>query len=378
MLNSPNSCEIMDEQTLYQVALPLVKGVGVTLARQLEAAAGSAKALFCESPERLLKLPGMRPKLLEALRESDALKRAEAEIYFCSRHNISILHHSNAHYPVLLNNAPDAPFVLFFKGEERVLTQPSIAVIGTRNATPYGVNLCSLFVKELQSELPNFAVTSGLAYGIDIAAHRAALRNEIPTTAVLAHGLDRIYPPLHRGTAAEMLANGGLLTEYLSGTTPDRPNFVRRNRIVAGMASAIVVVESNSKGGAMLTAEVGELYGKPLFAYPGRIHDEGSKGCNELIASGRAQLLYHLSQIAERLGIKGGIIESHPIQQTLFVELSPEEQRITESLKEGIRSADELSRLLAIPIYRLKSLLIELEMKEVVRPLPGGHYQQTR
>lgn len=365
----------MDDQTLYRLALPLVKGIGVVVARQLESSAGSAEAIFKGSKEYLASLPNMRAGLMEELRSSEPLRRAEKELSFCINHNIDILHHTDKYYPTPLKECSDAPYSLFFKGEKSALLKPSIAVIGTRNSTEYGKGLTANFAKELKEYMPDYSIVSGLAYGVDIAAHRAALQNDISTIAVLAHGLDRIYPPTHRGTAAEMLRDGGVLTEYLSGTSPDKPNFVQRNRVVAGLASAIVIIESKEKGGAMITAQVGRGYGRPVFAYPGRVGDISSSGCNMLISKNEARLITSITDLINEMGINRAVMKNNVIQKRLFVELSKEEESIFNTIQSGEERADEISHIVGIPIYKLRSMLIEMEMRGVLQALPGGIYK---
>ncbi|MGL4994515.1 MAG: DNA-processing protein DprA [Bacteroidales bacterium] len=365
----------MDEQTLYRLALPLVKGIGVVVARQLESSAGSAELLFKGSNKQLSSLPNMRSGLLEVLKDPEPLRRAEKELTFCINHNINILHHTDHYFPAMLKGCADAPYSLFYKGDLNALLKPSIAVIGTRNSTEYGRAITESFARELKESLPEYTIVSGLAYGVDIAAHRAALHYDIPTIGVLAHGLDRIYPPTHRGTAAEMLRNGGLLTEYMSGTNPDKPNFVHRNRIVAGISSAIVLIESKDKGGAMITVQVGKSYGRPIFAYPGRVGDLSSIGCNKLISTGEARLISSINDLIEHMSLNRQVRETAPIQKKLFIELSKEEESICKIINSGEERADEISHLVGIPIYKLRSILVEMEMKGVLQALPGGIYK---
>jgi hypothetical protein len=251
-------------------------------------------------------------------------------------------------------------------------------MVGTRHATGYGTQLCASFLHQLKALCPDVLVVSGLAYGIDIHAHREALANDLPTVGVLAHGLDRIYPYVHRKTAIDMLDNGGLLTEFLTETNPDRHNFVSRNRIVAGMCDATIVVESAEKGGSLITAELAEGYQRDCFAFPGRVADEYSKGCNQLIRDNKASMILSAEDFVSAMGWNTG---SHPVktenvQRSLFLDLSEEEQKIVSILaKQGSLQINTLVVEADIPVQKMSALLFELEMKGVVRVLAGGMYQ---
>jgi DNA processing protein len=252
-------------------------------------------------------------------------------------------------------------------------------VVGTRHATSYGEDLCISFIRDLAEYCPDTLVVSGLAYGIDIHAHRASLQHHLSTVGVLAHGLDRIYPAAHRKTAISMMDNGGLLTEFMSGTNPDRQNFVKRNRIVAGMSDATIVVESAVKGGALITAELSESYHRDCFAFPGRVNDPYSMGCNELIKKNRAALIQSAEDFVNAMG--WNIVEKNnsksSVQRELFPELSEEEEKIVQILQkypDGIQ-INALVVEANIPINRMSSLLFEMEMKGLVRALAGGVYR---
>ena len=259
-------------------------------------------------------------------------------------------------------------------------TQRVISIVGTRHATKYGEDLCTSFMQDLANLCPNTLIVSGLAYGIDIHAHRNALEQGFPTIGVLAHGLDRIYPSAHRKTAIEMMDHGGLLTEFMSGTNPDRQNFVRRNRIVAGMSDATIVVESAAKGGALITAELAESYHRDCFAFPGRATDIYSAGCNELIKSNRASLILSAEDFVHAMSWNTTNRKpKEAIQQELFLNLNEEEQKIVDILQESIEGI-QINTLVVkanIPIHRLSTLLFELEMKGVVKSLAGSVYKLT-
>lgn len=253
-----------------------------------------------------------------------------------------------------------------------------INMVGTRNATEYGKQLCASFLRDLKILCPEVLVVSGLAYGIDIHAHRAALANSLPTIGVLAHGLDRIYPSVHRKTAVDMLQQGGLLTEFLTGTNPDKHNFISRNRIVAGMADATIVVESAAKGGSLITADIAESYHRDCFAFPGRTMDASSIGCNQLIRDNKAALLLSAEDFVKAMcwDASSQSRKAENVQRNLFPELSEEEQRIVSLLQaQGALQINTLVVEADIAVHKMNAILFELEMKGVIRILAGGMYQ---
>ena len=280
-----------DEERIYSIALTQIPGVGHIGAKRLVDGMGSATDVFRYRTELPDRLPGVNRAVVAALDSPQALKRAEQEYEFARNNRISCFTLADEDYPSRLRECDDAPVVLFFKGKANLNALHIINMVGTRNATDYGKHICVSFLQELQMQCPDVLVVSGLAYGIDINAHRSALSVELPTVGVLAHGLDRIYPSLHRKTAIDMLRQGGLLTEFLSGTNPDKHNFISRNRIVASISDATIVVESAAKGGSLITADIAGSYHRDCFAFPGRVTDEYSKGCNQLIQDNKAVLL---------------------------------------------------------------------------------------
>ena len=277
-------------ETLYAMALTRIPRMSLSNINMLYTTLGSATAVYEHRNSIRDVLPDATERLASALRGMDeALKRAETELEFAQKKHIRCLTMQDADYPQRLLECPDAPIVLYFCGNANLNASRIINIIGTRHCTEYGRDICRNFIADLQRHHPDTLIVSGLAYGIDINAHRAALDSGMQTVGVLAHGLDRIYPSVHRTTAASMAHQGGLLTEYMSQTAPDKINFVRRNRIVAGMCDATIVVESAAKGGALITAELAESYHRDVFAFPGRIYDQYSEGCNRLIKA-----IYHL------------------------------------------------------------------------------------
>lgn len=365
----------MNNDLLFQIALMQVKGIGITTAKQLEAHFGSAESVFSCKANELAQIGGAGEQLFSSLQDNTALQRAEQELEFAQKHGITVLHHRSEDYPSLLRTCPDAPFVLYYKGKLPALRKPAIAVIGTRKATHYGRELCDQFAAELAALAPNVNILSGLAYGIDIAIHKAALDSGLSTVGVLAHGLDRIYPGQHRQSAVEMLAQGGLITEFLSGTRPDKQNFVLRNRIVAGMASATVVVESASSGGALITAGMASRYKRRLFAFPGRIGDAQSEGCLALLKNKQADLIVSAADLIERMEWTPAL-HSAGVQRKLFPELTAEETKVVSLLAIAPSRMDEMSLTMDLPVHKLSALLFEMELKGLIRAYPGGIYKR--
>ena len=293
------------------------------------------------------------------------------------KNHICCLTINDAEYPSRLRECDDAPLVLYTLGTANLNASHVVSIVGTRKATEYGRDLCASFVRDLTAAIPDVLIISGLAYGIDVAAHRASLASGASTVGVLAHGLDRIYPSVHRTVAAQMAKQGGgLVTEYMSVTEPERQNFVQRNRIVAGMADAVVVVESAAKGGSLITAEIAQAYNRDCFAFPGRVGDEYSRGCNNLIRDNRAALITSAADFLKAMNWDSAAVAEKTVQRELFVELTPDEERVLTLLRK--HSEDVHINMLAvetdIPAGRLISILCSLEMKDLVRTLAGARY----
>ena len=367
-----------EEEQIYSIALTMVPGIGHIGAKHLIDGMDNAVDVFRLRKELPERIPEISRRVVEALDCPQAIARAEQEYEFVRKNRISCLTFHDEAYPSRLRECEDAPVVLYFKRKTDLNTHQIINNVGTRNATDYATQLCASFLRDLKTLCPDVLVVSGLAYGIDIHAHREALANELPTVGVLAHGLDRIYPYVHRKTAVDMLERGGLLTEFMSGTNPDRHNFVSRNRIVAGMCDATIVIESAEKGGSLITAELAESYHRDCFAFPGRVNDEYSKGCNLLIRDNRASLLLSAEDFVQAIGWNMPVTPSEKVnvQRSLFLELSDEEQKIVTILeKQGNLQINSLVVEADIPVHKLNAILFELEMKGVVRVLAGGMYQ---
>ena len=363
------------DKTLYQIALTQIAGVGVALTRNLMQIVGDEEQIFKESAKNLEKIQGISFRLINEIKSKEVLRKAEEELAFVSKNNLQLLFFTSPNYPERLTHCVDAPILLYVKGDSNLNYKKVVSIVGTRNATPQGYEVCKQFVRDLSAKFSNIIVVSGLAYGIDICAHRAALENGVPTAAVLAHGLDRIYPAMHRKTAIDMLDAGALVTEFPSGTQPERFNFVRRNRIVAGLADALVVIESSSKGGSLITAEIANSYYREVFAVPGRVTDAASVGCNNLIATDRAILMQDIKGFINHMGWDESV-KPQPRQKELFLQLTETEERVFNALNkvESIH-VNMLAIELDVPVSELFFTLLELEMKNVVKTLPGGVYK---
>lgn len=367
---------MISDKTQYQIALTKIKGVGISLARALMQTVGDEEAIFKENRKTLEKIPRISTQLVNEIRSSKVMLEAEEELSFIAKNNITPHFFTDDSYPQRLTQCIDAPILLYDKGNTDFNRKKVISIVGTRNATRHGINFCDKFIADLAESFPDILIVSGLAYGIDICAHRAALTNNLSTVAVLAHGLDRIYPHVHRKTAIDMLNQGALLTEFPSKTNPDKFNFVRRNRIVAGMADAVIVVESGNKGGSLITADISNSYFREVFAVPGRVTDKESEGCNRLIATNKAILLTDTKALFEQMGWDTTNKQPKAVQRELFLDLTEEEELIFNVLNSGEpKQVNEIAIALDTPVTELFFTLLELEMKNIVKALPGGMYK---
>ncbi|MDO9153081.1 MAG: DNA-processing protein DprA [Paludibacter sp.] len=369
----------MNTQMLqYRIGITLIKGIGNNLAKNLIAYLGSEEAVFKEKQKNLAKIPGIGEVLSKEIVLQDVLLRAELEIEFILKNKIQYYYFTDRDYPYRLKECPDAPIMLYSKGNCNLNDGKFIGIVGTRNATEIGRENCRNMIGDLSVMLPNAVIVSGLAYGIDITAHKTALDSSLSTIGVLGHGLDRIYPATHRSSAVKILESGALVTEYLSKTNPDRQNFANRNRIIAGMCDAIVVVESATRGGALITAELANDYNRDVFAFPGRVSDEWSAGCNALIKQNKAALVESATDILKAMNWDENIPGvSKNIQTSLFIDLSDAEQSIVTILRQhpdGIQM-NELAIKLEYPVSKISSLLLEMEFKGVVKCSPGNVYR---
>ena len=367
---------LLNSELLYQLALTEVPNIGCVHAKILAQEFGSAGKIFKLKQQVLEKIEGIGEVRAKAIKAFSNFSKAEEEIKFIEKYKIKALFLTDKNYPKRLLNCYDSPTLLFYKGDADLNSSKVVAVIGTRNHTEYGKQQTEKLVKELSSQ--NILVVSGMAFGIDAIAHKAAYKNNLATVGVLGHGLDQIYPPEHSGLAKEMLKHGGgLLTEFRSNTKPDKHNFPTRNRIVAGMSDATVVIETGEKGGSMITAELANGYNKDVFALPGKVTDNKSAGCNFLIRNNKAMLLTDAEELIEVMGWEEKSEKSKVrSQKELFIELSREEKIIVDILKEkDLVHVDELNFKSGLSSSSMAVAILNLELQGVVATLPGKLYK---
>jgi DNA processing protein len=365
----------MNSELVYQVSLTLIPHIGPVQTKTLLEHFNSAASIFAAKTSQLQKIDGIGEARARAIRCFTDFSRAEEEVKFIGQHGITPLFMTDPIYPQRLLNCPDAPALLYYKGSADLNTSKIIAVVGTRNNTAYGKQLAEQLIKELSDK--NVLIISGLAFGIDAIAHKAALKNEMVTIGVLAHGLDQLYPTEHNSLAKEMIRNrGGLITEFRKHTKPDKHNFPIRNRIVSGMSDAIVVVETGEKGGSMITAELANGYNRDVFAFPGRVNDVKSIGCNSLIKNNKAILLTGADQLQETMNWIDRQKPALRTQKTLFIELSEDEKKVLNILSEKANThIDELNIKTGLSASTIASVILNLELQNVIVSLPGKLYQ---
>lgn len=359
----------------YKIGISLISGIGYNLVKNLVAYIGSPEGVFKEKKRNLMKIPGIGEINAKKIIQQDVLERAAKEAEFVIKNNIHCLFYLDSAYPKRLQNCTDAPIVLFLKGDVNLNELHVISMVGTRNATAYGKEICDRFMKSISEREYTVLVVSGLAYGIDVTVHKACLKYNIPTVGVVAHGMDQLYPSVHRNVAAKMVKSGGILTDFLSETKIERQNFLQRNRIIAGMADATIIIESAEKGGALVTADIASSYNRDVFAFPGKMNDEYSRGCNKLIKNNEAGLIESLEDLELQMGWESDKKIPNTVQKQLFIELTEQEQKIIDCLKEGEQMIDILCKTCEMPISKVSAILLELEFKGLVRSLPGKMYR---
>lgn len=363
-----------NQELLYILTLLHTEGIGDVVAKKLIAQFGSAAAIFSANKQQLLKVSGIGSSIINSLKDKNTRLRAEQEIEFINTYNIGYTYFKDTNYPSYLKHCFDAPVLLFQKGKINLQDQKIISIVGTRQMTNYGKSVLEELFQGIKEYNP--IIVSGLAYGVDINAHKLALKHGLQTIAVLAHGLDRIYPTTHKKYAVQMLENGGLFSDFWSKTNPDRENFVKRNRIVAGMSQATIVIESAEKGGSLITADIANSYNRDVFAIPGRITDAYSRGCNQLIKTNRAATLTSVKDLAYILNWEKDNKNQKTIQKQLFVDLSTSEKEIYNYLqKEGKQQIDMIGLHCNLPTFKTAAILLNLELKGVIRPLPGKIFE---
>jgi DNA processing protein len=362
----------MPNELLFQIGLTLIPLVGDVNGKRLLAYCGSPEAVFKEKRSSLEKIPGIGHVIINSIVNHSVFDRAEKEIEFIEKHEIIPLFFTNSGYPSRLLNCEDGPLMLYYKGTSNLNTNRVVAIVGTRRPTNYGKAKCEEFVDFLSNK--NVLIVSGLAYGIDSNAHRRSVFKEVETVGVLGHGLDKLYPSQNRKLAEKMLERGGLLTEFKSGTNPDRENFPKRNRIVAGMCDAVIVIESGRKGGALITAEIANSYNRDVFAIPGRTDDEVSKGCNQLIKTNRAALAESGKDIAYIMGWDDKPV-AKKIQTQMFADLSEDEKVLIDIIREAKEiGIDQLALQSGLSASKIATALLSLEFEGIIKSLPGKQY----
>tara|TARA_R110001583_G_scaffold35585_3_gene118252 strand:+ start:64695 stop:65798 length:1104 start_codon:yes stop_codon:yes gene_type:complete len=365
---------MLEEELLYVLALQRVKGIGDTNAKKLISHCGSAKMVLTEKRQNLEKINGIGVLKLKNLFDSANLKEAEKELNYIQKNNIETYYFMDKNYPERLKHCVDAPILFFKEGNFKLNHQPIISIVGTRKITSYGRDFCEKLIEDLTAYNP--IIVSGFAYGVDICAHKAALKNKLQTIGVLAHGFEEVYPKSHKKYVSEINKNGGFITDFWHNDVLIRENFLKRNRIVAGISEATIIIESADKGGSLVTADIANSYNRDVFAVPGRSTDNYSKGCNDLIKRNKAAILTGANDLIEMLNWENNSCEGKVIQKQLFVELDEIEQVIYDFLfSNGKELLDSIAINCNIPIHKTTTILFNLEMKGVVKPLPGKLFE---
>tara|TARA_R110002020_G_scaffold122487_7_gene277993 strand:- start:4910 stop:6019 length:1110 start_codon:yes stop_codon:yes gene_type:complete len=364
------------EQLVATLRLQCIPNVGDVTAKKLIAHCGNAQEVFSNKKTTLLKIEGVGSYALANLFDGKYLEAAIAEYEYILSDKVEYSYFMDKEYPLYLKHCLDAPILLFKRGHMDWGAQKCISIVGTRNMTTYGSAFCERLIADLAPLDP--IIVSGFAYGVDICIHRAAVKNGLQTIGCLAHGLNQIYPKVHSRYMADVERNGGFMTEFWSSSEPERENFLKRNRIIAGMGEATIVIESAEKGGSLVTADIANGYNRDVFAVPGRTDDPYSKGCNDLIKQHKAHMITSAADLIYIMGweLDSGEGSAPLVQKKLFVELDPHEQIIHSYLqREGKQLLDTIALKCQMPVFKVSSLLINMEMKGVIRPLPGKLFE---
>ena len=359
----------------YKIALSLIPRIGDINAKKLVSHIGSVEGVFTEPYRSLIRIPGIGSNLAKYICDRSYLKIAEKEAGYVEKNKIRTFFYLDNDYPYRLRQCEDSPVLFYFKGNCDLNAPRILSIVGTRNATGRGKEICEKIISGLALDNPGLVIVSGLAYGIDITAHKSALTNNLPTIGVLGHGFKTTYPSVHRPIANAMLNNGGLLTDFRSDELPEKNNFIKRNRIIAGISDATLIVESAITGGALITADLANSYNRDVFAIPGRIDDLWSAGCNNLIKRNKAALVenhgdieYFLNWLPEKTRL--------PVQRLLFADMSDDEKKIFEMLiKEGEMNVDQICRDTGMPVNKLSTLLLQMEFSGIIKCFPGNIYR---
>jgi DNA processing protein len=364
----------MTEQELFQLlALQQVEGVGDIVAKKLIAHCGNAEEVFKTKSSQIAAIDGIGSVLLKNLKDKTVFEKAEQELQFIKSNEINVAYFQDENYPDRLKHCIDGPVLLFTSGNINLKNKKIISIVGTRQITSYGMEFCRKLIEDLAPLDP--VIISGFAYGVDIFAHQLAMEHDLQTIGVVAHGLNQIYPKNHKKYVAKVEQNGGFMTEFWSSSNPEKENFVRRNRIVAGISEATIVIESADRGGSLITANIANDYNRDVFAVPGRTTDKYSQGCNNLIKTQKANLL---TSAADLVYILNWDIENKakPVQKQLFVTLENDEQKVYDYLlKNGKELMDIIALRCDFPIYKISGMLLNMELKGVIRPLPGKLFE---
>jgi DNA processing protein len=368
----------MDQNRLSLLALHYIPGVGDHLIKQLVSYCGSAERVFQTPKGKLLKVPGIGAVTAESIRSGKPFSAAEKELKKAEKENVRIIFFTDKDYPTRLKQVNDAPALIYTKGRMDFENPKTVAIVGTRQATAYGKERVEELVRDLVAH--NALIISGLAYGIDIHAHKHAVKNHLQTIGVMGSGMDQIYPASHMDTALKMMENGGLVTEHKFGTKPDAHNFPGRNRIVAALSDAVVIVEAAVKGGALITAEIANSYNKDVFAFPGNIGQSHSEGCNNLIKSNKASLMTSVKDLEYMMNWDPGVKPKRKKEELSLEEFEPRERTVIQTLIDHNNqlTIDELSWKSGITVAQLAGVLLGLEFKGVVASLPGKLYKLTK
>jgi DNA processing protein len=364
----------MTEQELFHLlALQQVEGVGDIVAKKLINHCGSATEVFKTKTSQIAAIDGIGSVLVQKLKDKTIFEKAKQELQFIQSNEINVAYFQDENYPNRLKHCIDGPVLLFTSGNIDLNNKKTISIVGTRQITSYGMEFCRKLIEDLAPLDP--VIVSGFAYGVDIFAHQLAMEHNLQTIGVVAHGLNQIYPKNHKKYVAKVEQNGGFMTEFWSSSNPEKENFVRRNRIVAGISEATIVIESAERGGSLITANIANDYNRDVFAVPGRTTDKYSQGCNNLIKTQKANLL---TSAADLVYILNWDIESKakPVQKQLFVKLEDDEQKVYDYLlKNGKELMDIIALRCDFPIYKISGMLLNMELKGVIRPLPGKLFE---
>lgn len=355
-----------------RIALTMIPGIGPVIAKKLVIHCGSAEAVFREKKKLLETIPGIGKITARLVTDRECRIKAEKELQRIEKTGIQMLYFTEPNYPSRLKHCYDSPPLLYYKGSADLNAKRIVSIIGTRQITDYGKQLCEKLVAELVKY--NVLVVSGLAYGVDICAHRASLEQGLDTVGVLAHGLDEVYPRVHAGTAKKMIAQGGLLTDFPCETNPDRENFPQRNRIVAGLSDAVIVVESGERGGSMITAEFAMNYNRDVFAFPGRVGDPASAGCHAMIKRNKAALIDSADDVAYAMGWEKP--DATKVVQTTLQTFSGDEEKVVACMRGmGNVHIDEICLMSELPAGKTSAILLTLEFAGAVKSLPGKMFR---